>query len=198
MDPILLAIIGICAMFLLIGLHVPIGIAMAIAGFAGVWAILGPGPAASLFITAPTQVLTTRELGAIPMPLGILRDDATRLRQRVSQALEQCDVVLLSGGTSKGMGDISYRIVSELTQPGIVAHGVALKPGKPVCLASHHGKPVVVLPGFPTSAIFTFHEFVAPVIRRLGGRDAGEVNEVPANVAVRINSVSLRSSACWA
>ena len=67
MDPILLAIIGICGMFLLIALHVPIGIAMGIAGFAGVWAMLGAGPAASLFVTAPTQVLTTRELGAIPM-----------------------------------------------------------------------------------------------------------------------------------
>jgi len=67
MDPILLAIIGICGMFLLISLHVPIGIAMGIAGLAGVWAMLGAGPAASLFTTAPTQVLTTRELGAIPM-----------------------------------------------------------------------------------------------------------------------------------
>jgi putative molybdopterin biosynthesis protein len=69
-----------------------------------------------------------------------------------------------------------------------VAHGVALKPGKPVCLAAHHGKPVVVLPGFPTSAIFTFHEFVAPVIRRLAGRAADDVRRVPAQLAVRVNS----------
>ena len=81
-------------------------------------------------------------------------------------------MVLLSGGTSKGAGDLSYRVVGELGEPGIVAHGVALKPGKPICLAGHRGKPVVVLPGFPTSAIFTFHEFVAPVIRALGGRPA--------------------------
>jgi len=67
MDPILLAIIGIIGMFFLIGFHVPIGIAMGIAGFFGVWAMLGLAPAASLFATAPTQVLTTRELGAIPM-----------------------------------------------------------------------------------------------------------------------------------
>ena len=53
--------------------------------------------------------------------------------------------------------------------PGIVAHGVALKPGKPICLAVTDGKPVVILPGFPTSAIFTFHEFVAPVIRAYAG-----------------------------
>jgi putative molybdopterin biosynthesis protein len=52
---------------------------------------------------------------------------------------------------------------------GILAHGIALKPGKPLCLAAHAGRPVVILPGFPTSAIFTFHEFVAPVLRKLAG-----------------------------
>jgi putative molybdopterin biosynthesis protein len=78
--------------------------------------------------------------------------------------------------------------VRELTRPGIVVHGVALKPGKPVCLASHQGKPVAVLPGFPTSAIFTFHEFLAPVIRRLAGRDVHEMPELPARLAVRVNS----------
>jgi tripartite ATP-independent transporter DctM subunit len=67
MEPILLAIIGIIGMFFLIGLHVPIGVAMGIAGFFGVWALLGLARAASLFATAPTQILTTRELGAIPM-----------------------------------------------------------------------------------------------------------------------------------
>ena len=98
------------------------------------------------------------------------------------------DVVLLSGGTSKGAGDVSYRVVAELTDPGIVAHGVALKPGKPICLAATGGRAVVVLPGFPTSAIFTFHEFVAPVIRLLAGRGAEERTTVPARLAVKVNS----------
>ncbi len=85
-----------------------------------------------------------------------------------SRRSRRADIVLLSGGTSKGAGDVSYRVVAELNDPGIVAHGVALKPGKPICLAATRGVPVVVLPGFPTSAIFTFHEFVAPVIRAEG------------------------------
>ena len=89
---------------------------------------------------------------------------------RLHEALEVADIVLLSGGTSKGAGDVSYRVVAELTDPGIVAHGVALKPGKPICLAATQGRPVVVLPGFPTSAIFTFHEFVAPVLSAMAGR----------------------------
>src|SRR5207253_1366590 len=66
--------------------------------------------------------------------------------------------------------------------------GVALKPGKPICLAASGGKPVVVLPGFPTSAIFTFHEFVAPVICLLGGRRPEQQDLVPARMAVKTNS----------
>jgi putative molybdopterin biosynthesis protein len=129
-----------------------------------------------------------RELGGEPVELGIVPDDLERLRQALRDALATCDVVLLSGGTSKGQGDLSYRVVRELTDPGIVAHGVALKPGKPICLAASGTKPVVVLPGFPTSAVFTFHEFVAPVIRALAGRPPASRTVVPARLAVRINS----------
>ena len=85
--------------------------------------------------------------------------------RRCARRFAACDMVVLSGGTSKGAGDLSHRIVSRLGAPGILVHGVALKPGKPLCLAVIDDKPVVVLPGFPTSAIFTFHAFVAPVIR---------------------------------
>jgi putative molybdopterin biosynthesis protein len=128
------------------------------------------------------------ELGAEPIRLGIVHDDLDQLRAKLNEALQSADVVLLSGGTSKGAGDLSYRVVSELTEPGIVAHGVALKPGKPICLAGQRGKPVVILPGFPTSAIFTFHEFVAPVIRTLGGRAAAARSTVDARMPVKVNS----------
>ncbi len=97
-------------------------------------------------------------------------------------------MVLLSGGTSKGAGDLSYRVASRLADPGIVAHGVALKPGKPICLAVSHGKPVVILPGFPTSAIFTFHEFVAPVIRAFAGLPPERRRTVTASLPMRVNS----------
>jgi molybdopterin molybdotransferase/putative molybdopterin biosynthesis protein len=136
------------------------------------------------------QVLAdaVRELGGEPARLGITADDPRALRERLQQALDFADVVLLSGGTSKGAGDVSYRVVTELSDPGIVAHGVALKPGKPICLAATRGRPVVVLPGFPTSAIFTFHEFVAPVLRLLAGRDSEDRTTVKARLAVKVNS----------
>jgi len=129
-----------------------------------------------------------RELGGEPVSFGIVPDDREQLRLGLQAALAAADVVLLSGGTSKGAGDLSYRVVGELSEPGIVAHGVALKPGKPICLAAQCGKPVVILPGFPTSAIFTFHEFVAPVIRALGGRPAAAQATVEARLAVKVNS----------
>jgi len=131
---------------------------------------------------------SVRELGGSPCSWGIVQDDTVTLRQKLHAALAESDVVLLSGGTSKGQGDLCYRVVAELTDPGIVAHGVALKPGKPICLAASGGKPVVILPGFPTSAIFTFHEFVAPVISLLGGRRREPRELVSARMAVKTNS----------
>ncbi|MCA9102521.1 MAG: hypothetical protein KDA63_15270, partial [Planctomycetales bacterium] len=129
-----------------------------------------------------------RECGGEPIVCGIVHDDVERLRHVVRESLATADVVVLSGGTSKGDGDLSYRVVHELTDPGVVVHGVALKPGKPICLAVSAGKPVVVLPGFPTSAIFTFHEFVAPVLRELAGRGDQQTARLTARMAVDVTS----------
>jgi putative molybdopterin biosynthesis protein len=151
-----------------------------------------PRPGLVYDSNATTLADAVRELGGEPVPLGIVPDDRAALRQRLQAALA-CDVVLLSGGTSKGEGDLCYRVVAELGPPGIVAHGVALKPGKPLCLAATRtpdGRtvPVVILPGFPTSALFTFHEFVAPVLRLLGGRGVDGAEVVQARLPVRVNS----------
>jgi putative molybdopterin biosynthesis protein len=128
-----------------------------------------------------------RELGGEPVPFGVVPDDEAVLDEVLRRALD-CDMVLLSGGTSKGAGDISYRCIGRLRNPGVVAHGVALKPGKPICLAVTEGKPVVVLPGFPTSAIFNFHEFVAPVLRRYAGLPMTEARTVEAVLPMRVSS----------
>ena len=128
------------------------------------------------------------ELGCEPVRLGAVADEGPALADMLDRALD-CDAVILSGGTSKGAGDLSYEVVSGLTDPGIVVHGVAIKPGKPLCLAATGGKPVVILPGFPTSAIFTFHQFVAPVLSRIAGRSgADNRHSVGATLAMRTNS----------
>ncbi|WP_341888415.1 molybdopterin biosynthesis protein [Variovorax sp. YR752] len=127
------------------------------------------------------------ELGGEPVRLGVIPDDEALLSAALARGLE-CDAVVFSGGTSKGEGDLSYRVVAALGDPGVVAHGVALKPGKPVCLAVTGGKPVVILPGFPTSAVFTFHEFLAPVIRAFAGQPPERREHVAATLPLRVNS----------
>lgn len=128
------------------------------------------------------------EAGGDAVTFGAFPDDPVMLEQAVRRALADCDMVVLSGGTSKGAGDLSHRIVSRLGKPGILVHGVALKPGKPLCLAVADGKPIAVLPGFPTSAIFTFHAFVAPVIRARAGLPPEAAQTIEARVPLRITS----------
>jgi putative molybdopterin biosynthesis protein len=115
-------------------------------------------------------------------------DDEAQLESATRKALAQSEMLVLSGGTSKGAGDVSHRIIARLGKPGIIAHGVALKPGKPLCLAVCDGKPVVILPGFPTSAMFTFHDMIVPVLRRMAGLPPRSDAKVTAKIPVRIAS----------
>ncbi len=128
------------------------------------------------------------EAGGEPLMFGVCPDDAIIMEKTVREALAASDMVVLSGGTSKGAGDLSHRVVSQLGKPGILVHGVALKPGKPLCLGVVGDKPIVVLPGFPTSAIFTFHAFVAPVIRARAGLPPEATETISARVPVRVAS----------
>jgi len=120
--------------------------------------------------------------------LGAIPDDEQALEAAMRSALAASDMLVLSGGTSKGAGDVSHRIIGRLGKPGIIAHGVALKPGKPLCLAVCDGKPVVILPGFPTSAMFTFHDMIVPVLRKMAGLPPRNDAKVSARVPVRIAS----------
>ena len=127
-----------------------------------------------------------REVGAEVIEGGIVRDDEQALRRRLDEALASADLVLFSGGTSKGAGDLSYRVVAERGE--LLVHGVALKPGKPIVMARVDSKPVVILPGFPTSAIFTFHEFLAPWLRQRAGRTRAQSKRRTARLATDLRS----------
>jgi putative molybdopterin biosynthesis protein len=154
--------------------------------------ILAPGtpmrPGAVYDSNAAILAAAVEEAGGLPRQVGIGPDDEAVLSRLIEESLVACDMVLMSGGTSKGAGDLCYRAVARFKDPGILVHGVALKPGKPICLAVTGGKPVIVLPGFPTSAIFTFHEFVAPVIRALAGLPPEQVERVQATLPLRVTS----------
>ena len=145
-------------------------------------------PAAVFDSNGAIVAAAVAEAGGEPVEFGAFPDEEMALELAVRTALETCDMVVLSGGTSKGAGDLSHRILSKFGKPGILVHGVALKPGKPLCLAVADGKPIAVLPGFPTSAIFTFHAFVAPVIRARAGLPPEAAEAIAAKVPVRIAS----------
>jgi putative molybdopterin biosynthesis protein len=145
-------------------------------------------PAAIYDANGAIVAAAVSENGGEAVFLGAFPDEEDKLEAVMREALAASDILLLSGGTSKGEGDVSHRIVSRLGKPGIIAHGVALKPGKPLCLAVCDGKPVVILPGFPTSAMFTFHDMIVPVLRRLAGLPPRNDARVTAKVPVRIAS----------
>jgi putative molybdopterin biosynthesis protein len=128
------------------------------------------------------------EHGGEPVLGEILPDDEAVLWAALRRAVETADLVVMSGGTSKGAGDVSHRVLARLEPPGVLVHGVALKPGKPLCLAVSGKTPVAILPGFPTSAVFTFTHFVAPVLRALAGLKRAAETEVDATLAVRTPS----------
>jgi putative molybdopterin biosynthesis protein len=154
--------------------------------------IVEPGtpmrPGAVYDSNAAILAAAVEEAGGLAHPLGIGPDDDLLLSRLIDEGLATSDLVVLSGGTSKGAGDLCFRAAALFKDPGIVVHGVALKPGKPVCLAVTQGKPLVVLPGFPTSAIFTFHEFVAPVIRIFAGLPEESGETVQATLPLRVAS----------
>ncbi|MGB7258190.1 MAG: molybdopterin biosynthesis protein [Pseudolabrys sp.] len=146
------------------------------------------GPAGVYDSNGAIIAAAVAEAGGEPAAFGAFPDNEQALEKVVRQALSECDMVVLSGGTSKGAGDLSHQIVSKLGKPGVLVHGVALKPGKPLCLGVVDSKPIVVLPGFPTSAIFTFHAFVAPAIRARAGLPPEAAEKISARVPVRIAS----------
>lgn len=124
---------------------------------------------------------------------GIAGDDANALLKKLQKIMKKdCDVIITSGGTSAGVGDLSYKILDRLGKPGILVHGVAVKPGKPTIIAAAQGKPIFGLPGYPTSALIIFDIFVAPLIRQLAGLAQIERKKIRARAAMRLYSAKGR------
>ena len=109
------------------------------------------------------------ELGAEPLDLGIARDDPGDIESRLRRGLEEGDAVVTSGGTSVGGMDLLPEVVNRMGQPGVIVHGVAMRPGMPTALAVVKEKPVLILPGNPVAVMFGFEVFGRPLIGRLMG-----------------------------
>jgi molybdopterin molybdotransferase len=130
--------------------------------------------------------------GAIPVQYGIVPDQAEALRSAAQQALAECDMVLITAGSSASARDLTSQVISELGEPGVLVHGVSVRPGKPTILAVCDGKAVVGLPGNPVSAMVIAILLVAPVLQKLSGVAGGRS---PRGVVTAQLSLNLPSQA---
>ena len=119
--------------------------------------------------TATALAALVAEAGGVPRSYGIVTDDGAALEQVLRKAVADCDVVVVSAGSSVGARDETADAVERLGAPGIVCHGIAIRPGKPTLLAQCGRVPVVGLPGNPLSALVVFRLVGMPLVRRVGG-----------------------------
>ena len=110
-----------------------------------------------------------QEAGAIPSRYGIVTDQVEALHRTAARALEECDLLVITAGSSASARDLTAQVINQLGQPGVLAHGVNVRPGKPTILAVCDGKAVIGLPGNPVSALVIAMLFVTPVIEKLLG-----------------------------
>lgn len=109
------------------------------------------------------------QIGGEAVRLGIVRDDRRALAAAARQALGRVDVLLITAGSSVSARDHTVQVIRELGEPGVLVHGVSIKPGKPTILAIADGMPVLGLPGNPVSALVVSRLFLPPLMRRLAG-----------------------------
>ncbi|MCS7234694.1 MAG: molybdopterin molybdotransferase MoeA [Armatimonadota bacterium] len=149
-----------------------------------------PRPGQVRDMNAYTLTAQVARLGGVPRFGGILPDQAAVVEAALRDAMRTADVVLASGGSSVGVLDVLGEVVPRLGQPGVVVHGVAIKPGKPTLLAVCDGKAVVGLPGHPASAMVVFDLLVRPVLEAMLGirPDARGPRTVPANLVAPLTA----------
>jgi molybdopterin molybdotransferase len=110
-----------------------------------------------------------RELGAETVDLGIAKDDFHDILEKLKKGLKMADGVITTGGTSVGASDLVPEAVDKIGKPGVIVHGVAMRPAMPTALAVADQKPIIILSGNPVAAMFGFEVFARPLIFRLLG-----------------------------
>ena len=144
-----------------------------------------PGPGQIRDINSQMLAAICRNRGCSVKTYGIIKDDLELLKSALQKALAECDIILMSGGSSVGEKDNSVKAISAFGE--ILFHGIAIKPGKPTLLGKVLGKPVFGLPGHPQAAFFTANLFVCAAIDRLTGRSRDTIR-VPAHISHAVSA----------
>lgn len=120
-------------------------------------------------VNAYVIVAEAQRMGLNAYRVGILKDDEERIFAKLDEILDRVDIVVLSGGSSVGMKDNSVDVLNRLGKPGVLVHGIAVKPGKPTLIAKARGKAILGLPGHPASAFTIFRIFGKALVETLTG-----------------------------
>jgi molybdopterin molybdotransferase len=120
-------------------------------------------------INSYTLAAIVRESGGDPILIGICPDDLEQLKHAVQSGLKQADCVLISGGSSVGTRDYTFQVITDLGPPGVLIHGLSIRPGKPTIIGQSGSIPIIGLPGHPASAMVVAQTIVRPLVYRLSG-----------------------------
>ena len=121
-------------------------------------------------INVHTIAAQIQKLGMAYAKFPLVDDNLESLKSVGTEALGLCDAVLYTSGSSLSSRDLTYQVIQSLGEPGVLAHGISVKPGKPTVLGVTSGKPVIGLPGNPVSALTVFDFVVGPILRHISGR----------------------------
>lgn len=130
-----------------------------------------PQPGQVRDINSYTLAAVVAQVGGEAVHFGIIPDTREAMLKAATRAHAECDVVVITAGSSVSVRDLTAEIIDELGDPGVLVHGVNIRPGKPTILGVCDGKPVIGLPGNPVSALVNVEMFVAPVVKSLLGED---------------------------
>lgn len=140
--------------------------------------------------------------GGIPQRFGIVPDDFRSLRETAKQALESCEMVVITAGSSASTRDMTSQVIQSLGSPGVLVHGINIRPGKPTILAvcevggDSAARPVIGLPGNPVSALVIATLFIVPVLEALQGLER-RIPRNPIQARLRVNVASQAGREDW-
>ena len=143
-------------------------------------------------INSYSLAAAVQRAGGEPQLKGLVKDRFEDVETAVQNSLAESDIVVVSGGSSVGTKDVVASVLAKLGAPGVLVHGVAIRPGKPLLMAVNDNKPVFGLPGHPVSAMVTFDLFVRPAIEKLLGSGPGLRPSVYARLARNLASTTGR------
>jgi len=140
-------------------------------------------------VNRPILLSMIREAGAIGLDREIVKDRFDDIQRKINECLAEADALVVTGGTSVGAKDLVPEVVNSIGKPGMVVHGVSMRPGMPTGLGVVNGKPVILLPGNPVATMIGFEVFVKPLISRLMEAQEELTPKIKGRLTRRIASV---------